>query len=92
MLKLLVYKAAGKHYIVLLGGSQGFKTKEDVFLGGNEEEIFEVSQKPGVPLLEAVREVIAEADRRGIKDIKCIEEIFASRVGLAIPQPSTPTH
>ncbi|MDO8561438.1 MAG: hypothetical protein Q7S05_01275 [bacterium] len=84
-----MYKFRGKHYIVLLGGVQGFKDKTDVFSGGGEEEVFQINSVPGEPVLEMMRKVIAEADRRGIKDILALEDIFAKRTGVVILQEET---
>ncbi|TSC77949.1 MAG: hypothetical protein G01um101424_83 [Parcubacteria group bacterium Gr01-1014_24] len=77
MLSLLVYLFRGNHYVILLGGSENFKTKEDVFLTGEETEVFTITHLPNTPFLETIRQLIAETDRRGIKDLRAMEVIFS---------------
>ena len=79
MRSLIVYVFEGKHYIALLGGSQGFETKEQIFTTGKEKEVFTISENPKESTMEMVRRAIAEADRRGIRNVRCFEDIFASR-------------
>ncbi len=77
MLSLLVYLFRGNHYVILLGGSENFKTKEDVFITGEEKEVFAITHLPDTPFLETVRKLIEETDRRGIKDLRAMEVIFS---------------
>ena len=86
MWTLLVYTFRNAHYIALIGGSSSFKTKEEILCTGQEQEIFSISRSVGTPFLELIREVIAEADKRGIRDIKCMEDILMRpKVGVVIP-------
>lgn len=89
MLSLLVYKFDGKYYVVLFGGTEGFQKKEDVFLIGTEEEVFTITHTPGTPFLEVVRQLIAELDRREIKDPLCLEAIFSAGKAQGQQDPTT---
>ena len=84
MWELLVYRANGQHYVVLLSPNSDFPTREHVFLEGREEEVFSVSANFGTPFIDLLREMISQADRRGIKDIKFIEDLL-SRSGRIRP-------
>lgn len=78
MLTLLVYLFRGNHYVILLGGSQNFQTREEVFLSGEEEEVFTITHEPNKPFLQTVRELVAELDQRGIKDLLAMEVLFSA--------------
>lgn len=92
MFSLLVYEYNGHHYIALLGGTQGFKDKADVLTFGTKE-VFTVDQKPGTYLLETIREVITKADLHGIKNIRCIEDLFSTRtMAVIVSQPPGTRH
>ena len=87
MWELLVYRVGGKHYyVVLLSPNSDFQTREQVFIftEGTEEEIFSVSAEFDTPFIDLLRTMISEADRRGIKDIKCTEDLL-SRSGRIRP-------
>jgi hypothetical protein len=77
MLSLLVYMFDDRYYLVFLGGSSGFKTKEDIFRTGKEKEIFTIIHLPNTSFVETLRQFVAEADKRGIKDIHTTDTIFA---------------
>ncbi len=79
-LTLLVYRANNLYWITLLGGP-GFKSKEEVFLDGTEEEVFSISNanRQDMPFLELIKEVIGEADRRHIDAIHGLFDLFDSR-------------
>ncbi|TSC74894.1 MAG: hypothetical protein G01um101430_711 [Parcubacteria group bacterium Gr01-1014_30] len=83
-MKLLVYLYRGNHYVILLGGSENFQTQEDVFLTGEEKEVFTITHLPETPFLETVRKLIAEADRRGIKDLQAMEKMFSAGKAVAV--------
>ncbi len=84
MWELLVYRARGKHYVVLLSHNSDFRTREQVFITGEEEEVFSVSANFDTYFIDLLRKMISEADRRGIKDIKCTEDLL-SRSGRIRP-------
>lgn len=80
MRTLVVYEFRGDRYVALIGGSSTFKTKEQIFCSGEEKEIFSVSQPADKPFIELLRELIAEADKRGITtEIRCVEDILTRR-------------
>ena len=78
MLSLLVYKVKDVYYVVLLGGTEGFQTKEDVFPIGTEEEVFTIVHTPGTPFLEVVRQLVAKCDQQGITELRAVEAIFSA--------------
>lgn len=78
MLELLVYTFEGNHYVILLGGIEHFQSREDVFLTGEEEEVFAITHDPDTPFLETLRKLIAEADQRNIKDLLALEFVFSA--------------
>lgn len=82
MWELLVYRVKEKHYVVLLSPNSDFPTRDKVFVQGTEEEIFSVSASFDTPFIDLLRKLIAETDRRGIKDLVCMEDLL-SRVGRA---------
>ena len=90
MWELLVYRAHGKHYVVLLSHNSDFRTREQVFVEGGEEEVFSVSANFDTPFIDLLKRMIAEADRRGIKDIKCTEDLL-SRSGRIRPVDDSPS-
>ena len=90
MWELLVYRANGKHYVVLLSPNSNFRTREQVFIEGGEEEVFSVSADFDTPFIDLLRKMIFEADRRGIKDIKCTEDLL-SRSGRIRPVDEPPS-
>jgi hypothetical protein len=92
MRSLLVYSYRGKYYMVLLGGSRGFQTPEEVFTSGEEKQEILVTEPTSTPLLEMLRKVIAEADRLNIKDILCVEDVIARRTVAVVAKPSGPVH
>ena len=84
MRTILVYQYQIEHYVVLLGESCVFKRKEEIFRTGREKEIFSVSIGPNMPFLDLLRSMVAEADRRQIKDIKGLEKLLGGTSGKSL--------
>ncbi len=92
MWTLLVYLFEGKHYVVQLGGSSPYQSKNEIFLRGTEKEVFSVSGAFEDSFVELLRKFIAGVDKRKIKRIIGTEDllnIHAGKRSFGTDPPST---
>lgn len=90
MWTLLVYTYEGKYYVAQLGPTGPWQKKEEILTGG-AEEVFSVSQPTEEPFIELLRKMLAEVDRRGIKDVIGTEDLLCRQAGARRPEAEDPS-
>ncbi|HLD70609.1 MAG TPA: hypothetical protein VI937_01865 [Negativicutes bacterium] len=90
MWTLIVYECQGKRYVAQMGPAGPWYKKEDVLIGG-AKEIFSVSQATTEPFIELLRKMLAEVDKKGIRNVIGIEDLLCRAVAARRPDAEDPS-